>query len=117
MVKRHWGNLGGGGGGGGDSTLGGTGGVVGTGCTMENRAVGLERMATYIEGVVEVALGSVAAAAPQVPVVAAAQAVDDADSDVYIGGAVGKAVPAVGLAVGASAGRAADHDVAAVGRT
>ena len=119
MVKRHWVTWGGGGGGGGggDSKLGGTGGVVGTGCTMENRAVGLERMATYIVGVAGVVLGSVAAAAPRVPVVAAAQAVADADSDVRIGGAVGKAVPVVGLAVGASAGRAAAHDVAAVVRT
>ena len=43
------GNLGGstlGGGGG-----GGTGGVVGTGCTMQDRAVGLERVAAYIVGV------------------------------------------------------------------
>ena len=77
--------------------------VVGTGCTIENRAVGLEMVAAYIVSVAGVALGSVAAAAPRVPVVAAAQAVDDADSDVHIGGAVGKAVPAVGLAGGASA--------------
>ena len=58
-----------------------------------------------IVGVAGVALGSVAAAAPQVPVVAAAQAVADADSDVHIGGAVGKAVPVVGLAGGASGRR------------
>ena len=45
------------------------------------------------------------------------QAVDDADSDVHIGGTVGKAVPVVGLAGGASALWAAAHDVAAVGRT
>ena len=44
-------------------------------------------------------------------------AVDDADSDVHIGGAGGKAVPVVGLAGGASALRAAAHDVGAVGRT
>ena len=48
MVKRHWVTWGvvhwGGGG-------GGTGGVVGTGCTMQDRAVGLERVAAYIVGV------------------------------------------------------------------
>ena len=52
-------------------------------------------------------------AAPLV-LVAAAQVVDDADSDVHIAGAVGKAaaVPVVGLAGGAAA-----RDVAAVVRT
>ena len=43
--------------------------------------MGPERVAAYIVGVAGVALGSVAVAAPRVPVVAA-QAVDDADSDV-----------------------------------
>ena len=76
-----------------------------------------ERVAAYIVGVAGVALGSVAAAAPRVPVVAAVQAVDDVYSDVRIGGAVGKAVPVIGLAGGASGRRAAVHDVAAVGRT
>ena len=64
-----------------------------------------ERVAAHIVGVAGAALGSVAAAAPQVPVVAAAQAVADVDSDVHIGGAVGKAVPVVGLAGDASARR------------
>ena len=112
MVKRHWVTWGvvhwGRG--------GGRGGVVGTGCTMEDRAVGPEGVAAYIVGVDGVALGSVAATAPQVPVVAADQAVDDADSDVYIAGVVGKAVPVAGLAGGTSACRAAAHDVAAVVR-
>ena len=67
-------------------------------------------------GVVEVALGSVAAAAPKV-LVASAQIADDADSDVHIAGAVRKAVPVVGFAGGASARRAAAQDVAAVVRT
>ena len=112
MVKRHWVTWGGGG-----STLGGTGVVVGTGCTMQDRAVGLERVPGYIMGVAGVALGSVAAAAPRLPVVAAAQAVDVAGSDVPMSGAVGKAVPVVGLAGGASGRRAAAHVEAAVGRT
>ena len=103
VVKRYWVSWGG-------STLGGTGGVVGTGCTME------ERVAVHIVGVVEVALGSVAAAAPPV-LVAAARVVDDADSDVHIAEAVGKAFPVAGLAGGASARRAAAHDLAAVVRT
>ena len=107
MVKRHPSNLGG-------STLVDTGQVGG--CTMEDRTVRPERVAAHIVGFAEVALGSVAAAAPRV-LVAAAQVVDDADSDVHIAGAVGKGVPAVGLAGGASARRAAAHDVAAVGRT
>ena len=75
-----------------------------------------ERMAAHVVGVVEVALGSVAAAAPRV-LVAAARVVDDADSDVRIAGAVGKAALVVGLAGGASARWAAAHDVAAVVRT
>ena len=58
------------------STLGGTGGVVGTGCTIE--IVRPERVAAHVGGVVEVALGFVAAAAPRV-LVAAAHVVDDAD--------------------------------------
>ena len=75
-----------------------------------------ERMAAHIVGVVEVAFGSVAAAAPRV-LVAAARVVDDADSDVHIAGAIGKAVLVVGLAGGASARWAAAHDVAAVVQT
>ena len=73
-------------------------------------------MAVHIVGVVEVALGSVAAAAPRV-LVAAARVVDDADFDVHIAGAVGKAVLVAGLAGGASHCWAAAHDVAAVVRT
>ena len=79
---------------------------------MEDRTVRPERVATHIVGAVEVALGSVAAAALRV-LVAAAQVVDDADSDVHIAGAFGKAVPVVGLAGGASARRAAARDLAA----
>ena len=71
-----------------------------------------ERVTTYIVGVAGVARGSVAAAAPRVPVAAADQAVDDADSDIHIAGAFGKAVPVVGVAGDASA-----CDVAAVART
>ena len=41
--------------------------VVGTGCTMEYRAVGLERVAAYIVGFAGVVLGSVAAASPRFP--------------------------------------------------
>ena len=63
-----------------------------------------ERVAAHIVGVVEVAVGSVVAAAPRVLVV-------------HIAGAVGKAVPVVGLAGGASARRAAARDLAAVVRT
>ena len=87
-----------------------------TGCTIEGRTVRPERVAVHIVGVVEVALGSVAAAAPPV-LVAAARVVDDADSDVHIAEAVGKAFPVAGLAGGASARRAAARDVAAVVRT
>ena len=109
MVKRHWVTWG-------VVHWGITGGGVGTGCAMKDRTVRLERVAAHIVGVVEVALGSVAAAAPRV-LVAAAQVVSDADSDVHIAGAVGKAVPVVGLARGISAHRAAARDVAAVVRT
>ena len=83
---------------------------------MEDRTVRPERVTTYIVGVAGVARGSVAAAAPRV-LVAAARVVDDADSDVHIAGAIGKAVLVVGLAGGASARWAAAHDVAAVVQT
>ena len=76
-----------------------------------------ERVAAYIVGVAAVGLGTVAAAAARVLVVAAAWVVDDADPDVHIAGAVGKAVLVAGLAGGASHCWAAAHDVAAVGRT
>ena len=75
-----------------------------------------KRVAAHMFGVVEVAHGSVAAAAARV-FVAAAQVVDDADSDVNIAGAVRKAFPVAGLAGGASARRAAARDLAAVVRT
>ena len=81
-----------------------------------------ERVAAHIVVVVGVALGSVAVAAPRVVVVVAAQAVEGVQRQgelsqnprnmVHIAGALGKAVPVVGLAGGASARRAAAHDVA-----
>ena len=89
-----------------------------TGCTIEGRTVRPERVAAYIVGVAAVGIGTVAAAAARVLVVAAAWVVDDADPDVHIAGAVGKAVLVTGfVGDGTSARRAAAHDVAAVGRT
>ena len=72
------------------------------GCTIEDRTVEHERVAAYIVGVAGVALGSMAAAAPRV-LVAAVQAVDDADFNVHIAGAAGTTVLVAGFAGSASA--------------